>query len=99
MPNLSFRFELPASPDSQLPFDVTLTQDFSRLLDTCRSNATLAGHIKDCVLSSLEFHSRDYLQRRCPNSRLNSCIQTKFKRHYKQLWMDSTHFLDELQHF
>ncbi|KAJ4384923.1 hypothetical protein N0V86_000527 [Didymella sp. IMI 355093] len=98
-PALYLRFESPAPSGLQLPFDVNLTADFNRLLDKYRYNATLAGRIKDSVLSSLEFHSRSYLHSKYPNSHLSSRIQIRFKREYKQLWMDGTHSFDQLQHF
>jgi hypothetical protein len=78
---------------------VTLTADLNRLLDECRYNVTLAGHIKGSVLSSLEFHSGNYLHSKYPNSHLSSRIQIRFKREYKQLWTDGTHSFDQLQHF
>lgn len=98
-PALSLLFEIPAPADSRLHIDIHLTEDFNYLLETCRDNITLSGHIKDQVLLSLEFHSGSFLQRKYPNSRLTQRIQIRFKREYKQLWMDGTHSFDELQHF
>lgn len=51
------------------------------------------------VISSLVFHSGNYLQRKYPNSRLTERIQIRFKRENKQLWMDDTQSFDELQQF
>jgi hypothetical protein len=45
------------------------------------------------------FHPGNYLQRKCPNSRLTERIQIRFKRENKQLWMDDTQSFDELQQF
>ena len=97
-PALSLRFVSPIETDSQLPFDITFTQDLNGLLNACRSNEALAGHIKDCVLRSIEFYPKTIRNTGAPNSHLNTQIQIDVQRKYKQLWMDGTHSFDELHH-
>lgn len=99
LPHLSLDLELPATMGPQLSFDILFTRDLNRFLHACRTNQNLIGYVKDRVLSSISFHSREFLSHRYPSSRLDTRIQVQFKRSSKQLWMDGAHSFDELRHF
>jgi hypothetical protein len=97
-PLLSLRFEPSSATDLRHP-EVTTISDLNHLLQSCRTNKALNGQIRDQVLLSVVFHSDKYLLKRYPNSNMTARIQIRFKKPFRQLWMDGTHSLDELRDF
>ena len=99
IPFLSLRFELSSSIGCRHPQATTIASDLNHLLQSCRTNKALNGQIRDRVLLSVVFHSDKYILQRYPNSNMTTRIQIRFKKPFRQLWMDGTHSFDELQDF
>ena len=99
IPLLSLRFQVPSSAGWSHSKATTITSDLNHLVQSCRTNKTLNGQIRDRLLLSVVFHSDKYISDKYPNSNINTRIQIRFKKPFRQLWMDGTHSFDELQDF
>jgi hypothetical protein len=95
IPLLSLRFQLSSLTCCSHPQATTIASDLNHLLQSCRTNKALNGR----VLLSVVFHSDKHISHVYPNSNMNTRIQIRFKKPFRQLWMDGTHSFDELQDF